>query len=92
MNPLEIYIRKAHLGDLDNIKALADDNKDALGFILRPALQTAIERGWVLVAEDARQKLIGFVHYRHRHDFQTTLYDICVVQSWRGNGVGQLLI
>jgi GNAT superfamily N-acetyltransferase len=78
--------------DLNSIKVLADANKAALGFVLRPALAAGIKKGWVLVAENCNQRIIGFVHYRHRQDSQTTLYEICLDEDWRGNGVGRSLI
>jgi ribosomal protein S18 acetylase RimI-like enzyme len=87
----QFTIRKAEQKDLDSIKAIADANKDAIGFVLRPALAEAIGQGWVLVAEGNGQ-LIGFANYRHRQDQQTTLYEICVAEDYRGNGVGRALL
>ena len=84
-------IRKATLQDLEAIKQIADANKDAIGFVLRPALAQNIERGWVLVAE-REGVVIGFANYRHRLDEQTTLYEICVAEEHRGNGVGKALL
>jgi len=86
-----VYVRKARPDDLDAIKSLADANKAALGFVLRPALAAGIQRGWLLVAEQD-EHVIGFVHYRHRRDAQTTLYEICVDEARRGNGVGRALV
>jgi len=87
----EVCVRKACAEDLDAVKALADANKSALGFVLRPALAAGIQRGWLLVAEQVGQ-VIGFVHYRHRQDAQTTLYEICVGEAQRGNSVGRALV
>jgi len=84
-------IRKATLHDLEAIKAIADSNRDLIGFVLRPALVENILRQWVLVAEIGGQ-VIGFANYRHRQDQQTTLYEICVTVPHRNNGVGVLLI
>jgi ribosomal protein S18 acetylase RimI-like enzyme len=97
MEPNGVRVRKACMEDLDAIKSLADANKVALGFVLRPALAAGVQRGWLLVAERAGQvaeqpHVIGFVHYRHRRDAQTTLYEICVEEAWRGNGVGRALV
>ena len=86
-----VIIRKARLDDLDAIKTIADANKEAIGFILRPVLACNIEYGWVLAAEMAHE-VVGFVNYRHRQDDQTTLYEICVAAERRGNGVGRALI
>jgi len=87
----EMLVRKARAEDLDAIKVLTDANKSSLGFVLRPALADGIQRGWLLVVEQAGQ-VIGFVHYRHRRDSRTTLYEICVDEAWRGNGVGRSLV
>lgn len=84
-------IRKARLRDLEAIKQIADANKEAIGFVLRPALAENIRRGWVLVAEKAGV-VIGFASYRHRRDEQTTLYEICVAEGQRGNSVGRALL
>ena len=72
-------IRKATSQDLEAIKQIADANKEAIGFVLRPALAQNIKRGWVLVAE-REGVVIGFANYRHRQDDQTTLYEICVAK------------
>jgi ribosomal protein S18 acetylase RimI-like enzyme len=87
----QFTIRKAEQKDLDSIKIIADANKDAIGFVLRPALAEAIQRRWVLVAE-GNEQLVGFANYRHRQDQQTTLYEICVAEDYRGNGMGKALL
>lgn len=84
-------MHKARTEDLDAVKALADANRTSLGFVLRPALAVGIQKGWLLVAEK-NGCIIGFAHYRHRKDAQTTLYQICVDQKWRGQGIGRMLI
>jgi len=86
-----VSIRKAKLQDLEAIKQIADANKEAIGFVMRPALAENIKRGWVLVAERAGV-VVGFASYRHRRDEQTTLYEICVAEGQRGNGVGRALL
>lgn len=83
--------RKAKLSDLDPIKALADLHRNELGFVLRPALEKSIIENEIIIAE-ARKVLIGFAHYRHRRDQQTTLYHIVVHADFRGHGVGKRLI
>lgn len=85
-----MIIRKANLADIGTIKRIADANKDTLGFVTKPALQFGIEKGWLLVAEE--NNIAGFVHYRHRRNQQTTIYEICVDRSYRGQGIGRLLI
>lgn len=84
-------IRKALPEDIAAIKAIADKNKDTLGFVMRSTLLESIARSWVLVAESDNQ-VVGFVNYRHRRDEQTTIYEICVAQDYRGKGMGQALL
>ncbi len=88
---IEVYIRKAALKDLDAIKSLADVHKKELGFVLRPALASSIERDEMLVAENSRG-VVGFVEYHHRQDEQTTLYHIAVCSDHRRQGIGQRLV
>lgn len=85
-------VRKAVQEDIDQVKVIADANRNALGFLLRATLLEGIMRGWVLVAEGLDSEIIGFVHYRHRKDTQTTLYDICVKSNSRQKGIGKHLI
>jgi N-acetylglutamate synthase-like GNAT family acetyltransferase len=84
-------IRKAGKNDLDAIKKLADQHKEELGFILRPALDKSISDKEIFVAE-SNSRLIAFVHYHHRKDRQTTLYHIVVDAVHRNTGVGLGLI
>jgi len=86
-----VRVRRSSADDQDGIKTLADANEASLGFILRPVLAGGIYRGWTAVAEQAG-RVIGFVHYRHRQDFQTTLYEICVDEAFRRNGGGPSLV
>jgi len=44
-------VRPATEADLPAVKALFDAHRRELGFTPRPALATAIQRGWLLVAE-----------------------------------------
>ena len=87
-----ISIRRAEIQDLTAIKQLVDRNRATLGFVLRPALMAGIKQGWLLIAEHTNGELLGFIHYRHRRDMHTTLYEICVVESFRRRGVGRALV
>lgn len=86
-----VQIRKATIHDLDAIKAIADRNKNFIGFVLRPALLENIERGWVIVAENS-DGAVGFISYRHRKDRQTTLYEICVDEKQRRKSIGRSML
>lgn len=88
----QIWIRKATEKDIDKIKLIADANRDAIGFVLRPKIEFALKRGELLVATTRNGRVIGFVNYHHRRDVQTTLYEICVKKEHRKNGVGRKLI
>lgn len=85
-------VRKGIDSDLDAVKALADTNKDTLGFVLRPALAESIESDSLLIAERDEGSVVGFVRYRHRRDDQTTLYEICVHECFRGCGIGRAMV
>jgi N-acetylglutamate synthase-like GNAT family acetyltransferase len=90
-NKGQFTIRKATLHDLNAIKLLADRHKEELGFVLRPALEKAIADQEIFVAAvDA--EVVGFVHYHHRRDQQTTLYHIIVSEPNRLQGIGQALV
>ncbi len=68
-----VTIRPAQADDLDTIKALADAERAALGFVRRPALAEAITHGEMLAAERAGE-VVGFVEFHRRRDGQVTLY------------------
>lgn len=86
-----ITIRKANENDLDAIKTLADAHRVELGFVRRPTLLEAIRRGEIIIAQNSKH-IAGFVHYHHRRDTQTTLYDIAVKPDYRLAGIGKTLI
>jgi GNAT superfamily N-acetyltransferase len=91
MSTEDYTVRKATPSDLDAIKALADTQRQELGFVLRPALARSIERGEVFVAENSTG-LVGFIEYHHRQDRQTTVYHVAVISGYRRKGVGRALI
>jgi len=88
---MKIEITKAELDDIDFIKSIADANKDKIGFIRRNTLIEQQKRNWMIVAKIA-SKGVGFVSYRHRKDDQTTIYEICVAEDHRNNGIGTQLM
>jgi ribosomal protein S18 acetylase RimI-like enzyme len=85
-----ITIRHATLADIPTIKAIADANRATIGFVMRPTLEEAVRRGWLLVAEDG--DVCGFCNFRHCRNGRTTIYEICIAESARGKGIGHLLI
>lgn len=91
-NSSQLTLRKATLQDLDSIKTLVDQHKTELGFVIRAALEKSIGTSEVIVAVDLKGNLVGFVHYRHRKDGQTTLYNIVVKPVCQGQGIGSKLL
>lgn len=77
-------VRPATLTDLPWVKAMADRHKPELGFVLRPALAEAIQRGEVLVVYGE-----GFCHYHRRRDGGSTVYELCS-EAFALRGVGGL--
>jgi ribosomal protein S18 acetylase RimI-like enzyme len=92
INQIPVKIRKATEKDIGCIKLIAAANKDAIGFVLRPALMEAIQRNELIVAVARNGRVLGFVNYHHRRDKQTTIYEICIKAKHRGLGIGSHLI
>lgn len=86
-----IIIRVAKQRDLNSINALANAHRRELGFVRKVTLAASIHQQEILVAENQDQ-LVGFVHYHHRCDKQTTLYNIVVLSDRRQRGIGKRLI
>lgn len=88
---MSFWLRPAQPADLDSVKALCDQHRLELGFVMRPALATAIAAAEVITAW-GDEGLVGLVHFHHRRDSQTTLYHLAVASPWRGAGVGRALV
>lgn len=87
-----LFVRPAELRDVPFCKAIADANREALGFIVAATFVDAIRRNQLLVAESAGE-VIGFVRYNHRvRGVETALYDICVASVAQFQGVGRSLV
>lgn len=87
-----VSTRKARESDLDAIKAIADSEKAAFGFITRATIRAAIAQGGMMVVT-VDSDVVGFQHYYHRkRDLQTTLYHKAVMLKWRGQGLGTMLV
>jgi ribosomal protein S18 acetylase RimI-like enzyme len=87
----KMLVRNASERDLRDVKSIADASKHELGFVLLPALQAAVVHKWllVLIQDDV---LVGFVHFRHRRDHVTKIYQICVAERFRRQKCGSLLL
>lgn len=66
-------------------KTIANQFKNELGFVNRAALEVASERNELIVNN------LGFVHFHHRKDGQTTIYELAVDKKCHGQGWGRLL-
>lgn len=88
---MNILARKANIGDLKDIKKIADDNKRAIGFISHPIFKESIKRKQLYISLDGDQ-ITGFINYRHRKDNQTTIYEVCVIGEFRLQGHGTALM
>jgi ribosomal protein S18 acetylase RimI-like enzyme len=86
-----VNIRNANLDDLDPINIIANAHRRELGFVRKVTLAESISRKEILIVENDEQ-VIGFVHYRHRRDSQTTLYNIVVLPERRRQGIGKRLV
>lgn len=74
------------------MKAIADTNRDEVGFVNRAKFLQAVYEERIIVAV-LKTQVIGFVVFRHRKtDTQTTLSEICLDQAMRGHGYGRGLI
>lgn len=83
-----MLIRKAIT--TDNAKKLADQHRKQVGFVLRAALQAAIERGELLEAV-INDDVTGFAHFHVRRDGWTTLYEIVSVHPGSGRALLEAL-
>jgi ribosomal protein S18 acetylase RimI-like enzyme len=82
-------LQNRHIG---KVKALADANRDSLGYNPRKKFEEIVEQQRGLVATENDQ-VLGFVIYRHRKiDLQTTLSEICVQQDYRRQHIGTKLL
>lgn len=90
--PEAIRVSDADATHINGAKCLADAHRDIFSFITRGAFCEAGREGTLIVAL-MDDDVVGFVRYRHRkRDLQTTLFDICVAESWRRAGIGRMMI
>lgn len=67
-------------------KKIADKYKQELGFVNIAALKESESKKCLETIPD-----IGFCHFHHRQDSQTTIYSLAVSKNCRGEGWGRLL-
>jgi GNAT superfamily N-acetyltransferase len=85
-------VREGTPEDLSEIKRLVDAHRHELGFVPRPALLAAIERGWLLVAEVDGLGPVAMANWWARRDGVVVLYNLAVSPSARGKGIGRSLL
>ncbi len=87
-----LVVKPIHPETIDDVKILADANRNSLGFITKKKFEEAVEqqRGKVALQDDM---VVGFVIYRHRKiDSQTTLSEICVHNDYHNQRIGSKLM
>lgn len=67
-------------------KKIASQYPYELGFVNSAALEEALRKKTLDVIPS-----IGFVHWHHRRDGQTTIYSLAVTKDYHGQGYGRLL-
>src|ERR1039458_9383808 len=88
-----VVICRGKAEDLAEVKRLADANRKDLGFVLSATIREGLANERCFVARERLSgKVIGFVHFRHRRDGRTKLYQICVNGEVRRSGYGAALI
>src|SRR5579884_1098116 len=88
----EVRIAYADRDDLEDIKRIADQSRNELGFVIRAAIQEAILDKRILVCRAHKHRLCGFVHFRHRLDRCTKIYQLCLIPPCQRKGWGRNLI
>ena len=84
-------VRAARLGDIDRIKAIADENRAELGFHTRESFAEGIEKAEILVAVNDGD-VAGFLRFHHTQAGHTTLREVATARSFRGRGIGRRLV
>lgn len=86
-----LSVRLATTSDIAGVKTIADGEKASLGFIIRGALERAVAREGLLVAE-LDEQIVGFCHLYRRRDGIVTIYHLAVAAPHRRLGIGRQLV
>lgn len=84
-------LRFATENDLPQIKTIANQYKNELGYVMYPALRESIQRKNLIVAFFGN-RVVGFVNYRARKDGKQTIYEIAAHKHFTGQHIGQGLL
>src|SRR5260370_41935587 len=91
LRPDEIAVhRPRNTAQIGEIKRLADEYRWELGFHSQKAFEESASRSELIVAKRGA-RAVGFVRFRHRKDFRTTIYEIVIARELRAHGLGGLL-
>lgn len=88
-----VAIEPASECDIPGIKRIADirANKRYLGWTNRAILGMSIAKSELHVAR-LNGEIVGFIRWHRRMDGWTTVYELCVDEPYRKQGVGQQLM
>lgn len=87
----EWIVRPAILEDIEAICTLERTQRGCMDHIPGRWLLLAIKRaGHILVVEE-RDRILGFIYFRHRPDGRTTVSAVVVDAAHRRQGIGQAL-
>ncbi len=88
-----ITTEPASENDVAEIKSIADnrENKYYLGFTNRAILSASIAQSELHIAR-INGKIVGFIRWHKRNDEWITVYEICVDESHRRQGIGRQLM
>ena len=84
-------IRAGTVADVAAVKAIAEREKPALGFVHRGSLVRAAARGELVVA-CIGSAVAGFCQFYRRRDGIVTIYHVAVAPEARGQNVGRALL
>jgi len=85
------YIRYGVESDLSAIQKIAYQYRSELGRVMRPALQTAITKRELYVAEYMGQ-IVGFINWHKRRDGWSTVYEVAVDKAHTNKHIGVSLL
>lgn len=86
-----IDIRRGGVSDAEACQKMTRQHPKSFPFVMLASLRECAERGALHIAY-IEGIMVGFVSYRARRDGWHTIYELCVDESWHGQGVGRALL
>lgn len=78
---------------ISEVIKLGDQNSNSLGFLPEVAFREFAKKGNILIAVDNDEKFLGYLLYnRNKRNGSTSITHLCVMESQRGNGIGEKLV